>query len=854
MDKIPNLSYHYKNKSLSIVVAIALSCSWLLAKDDKTREIIDLQEVKVTGEVTSSGYDNTALKSYTSAGSYSYLDETKISRFRGSSVGDFLSGIPGVMVGNKRNSGAISVNIRGIQNENRVPIVIDDSLQSIPSWQGYAGSSTRTFLDPDLISQVEIEKGPSLKADGIGATGGVVRMNTISYKDISPKDSEKDWGFRFTLGTMSNTVKKPAYNTRGGYRTKWIEKCETNHSGLCKEQTYKPDARYSSKNPFSKLGNSYNTSLAFTKKWENADIVLGYAKKVQGNYFTGKHGPVPEIETIQYRSYDLEVVPRKGRTPAVEEEVITGRLIFKNQDGYTYYRSGEEILNTSQDNESYLAKVNFYNEDHAVNLAYRGYRSKFGEMMPSLVSFRGDGALQGEGSEVKVDSYSSKYIFNPSNPYINLNISGYFTRSDSSNFTPFYEEYGHHDSRHAYFTLSKQYGININNKSIFELNENPLTLNYGISFSTERIHQPRNAQARVEKKGYPKDAIAPLYIRDAKRNEKSLFAWANYPLTDWLIADIGGRYINSKTIDYQPLVEFHGYHPDGKPIATKEYTPPIKNKGFSPIAMLTFEPTDEIQLYIKYAEAIRSPSLFQASRGFSMQSGDGSLSTLKPEKQKNWEVGTNLLFNDYIKKDSVIGFKFAFFNNYTKDYLTRTFTKKRGILQTTNIKSALYRGIEASSYFDMKSFYYQVGMTYYLKTKFCRKEAQKGVATDRQECFDGGVVDSNIGNTLPPKTTITATIGTRILAKKLDIGARYSHYGKRIVSIFSPESPGGDTSSAEWKPYSLVDLYAHYKVNPNLTISATIDNLTNRYYLDANNQGLIPAPGRTLRLNLDYRF
>ncbi|WP_206603278.1 TonB-dependent receptor plug domain-containing protein [Campylobacter blaseri] len=176
-----------------------------------------LEQVSVVAEPN---LETTTLKSYQKTGSYNYLDSKEITKFRGSSVGDFLSGIPGVIIGNKRNSGGISVNIRGIQNENRVPVVVDNSIQSIPTWQGYAGSSTRTYLDPDFISNVEIEKGPALGVDGVGATGGVIRMNTIGYQDIIPNNSKKDWGLRVQIGTMSNTVKRPRLYTRGGVSKK----------------------------------------------------------------------------------------------------------------------------------------------------------------------------------------------------------------------------------------------------------------------------------------------------------------------------------------------------------------------------------------------------------------------------------------------------------------------------------------------------------------------------------------------------------------------------------------------------------------------------------------------------------
>lgn len=823
-----------KNRYLSLSYFMCISCTYLHAYESYVLDkvVVVAQEPK---------YEITTLKSYQKTGSYNYLDGKEIKQFRGSSVGDFLSGITGVIVGNKRNSGGLSVNIRGIQNENRVPIVVDDSIQSIPTWQGYSGSSTRTYLDPDFISTVEIEKGPAMGADGVGATGGVVRMNTIGYKDIIPKNSKKDWGLRVQIGTMSNTVKRPKLYTKGGYQKKWINECLSNNSGICKKQTYAPDARYSSSNPFANLGNSYNYSIAFTKKWENADIVLGYARKKQGNYFVGKHGAIPEIESIKYEREDWIEMGDDY------DSIMAGNIKFKNKQGYTYYRAGEEVLNTSQDNKSYLAKLNLYNDEHRINFTYRGYRSNFGEIMPSII-VRGYGSLEGEGSEVKVDSYSTKYTYSPENPYLNLNLSAYLTNSDSSNFTPLSEEYGYDygsdsDSRHAHFTLSTQKGVSLDNTSKFKLFNRDLKLNYGISYAIERIRPPKDAEDRVKAKGYPKDAIAPLYIRNAKKREMSAFISSNYKLTKELTLDTGLRYINSNIIDYQPYRDYNG--------RALYYSKPNKTHAISPIAMLSYEPISGYQFYVKYAQAVRSPSLFQATRGWSQQNADSSMADLRAERQRNWEIGTNLLFDDVLYDDSILGLKFAFFNNYTKDYLTRTNTRDSSgaiVMQTMNIDSALYRGFEASAYYDAEIFYAKLGITKYIETEFCNTEKNGKV------CYKGGVINSNISNTLPPKTTFNATIGTRLFKKKLDLGARYSYYGDRVVSVFSHDEKGGNTRSEAWKPYDFVDIYANYKVNDNFTISATLDNVTNTYYLDANNMGLTPAPGRTLHINFDYKF
>lgn len=912
---------------LAVVVTISLGNEADISFDDIT--ITGQQQIY---------HGKSELKTYTKAGSYSYVDQTHIQRFRGSSVGDFLSGIPGVIVGNKRNSGGISVNIRGLQNEGRVLVKIDDSFQAIPTYQGYAGSSTRTFLDPDLISTVEIEKGPSFAYDGVGAIGGVVRMSTLNSDDIIQKNSNKDWGVRLRIATMSNTTDRPPLYTRGGYQKYGVMECIRNESGLCKPISHEPDSRYRSSNLFQNLGKSWNGSLAFAKKWEFGDVVLAYARKKQGNYFVGKHGQVPEITKIEedtrnYNDFPWYNPPIKGYLHEVGDDRDILRLSkaeFKNKTGYTYFRAGEEALNSWQDNKSFLAKGNLYSDFHAFNLTYTKYISKFGELMPSVSQVMrddgiGTGSIEGDGSKVEASSISTRYKFSPDSQYINLNLSAYLTKVDYESWTKRLGRPGYGTDGDAYILESNLKGISLYNSSIFELYNRYLKLTYGISYSTEKVGEPKDALSRVIKKGYANDekkaneVIGEYNRRDAKRKEASAFIYANYSPLDWLTLDVGGRYIRQKTIDYRPFVLERGdeesklyakdfadkeeYYrqcemdPTNKPseayMKRPQYkfvggtrieltdqekiekfrqrfmfscdrrltksTKPTKNSNFSPMAMITFKPIDSWQIYIKYAKAARPASLFQASRGAGMTKNELETEPLKIEKITNLEIGTNFLQENILSDSDIFGIKLVYFQNKIDDYLTRRSRKaqRQGVegffFNTINIESATYKGFETETYYDIGDFYVGANLTYYTDTEFCLYPNQVG--KNGKRCYKGGLSGSNISNTLPPKYIATSTIGTRLFDKKLDIGTRYSRYGSRIVSIFETQDTEiGNTNSAEWDSYSLVDIYAEYKATNNLTISSTIDNLTNRYYLDVNNMSLSPAPGRTFHLNLDYKF
>ncbi|NEK70622.1 MAG: TonB-dependent receptor plug domain-containing protein, partial [Xanthomonas perforans] len=124
------------------------------------------------------------LDSYRSVGSTTTLNRTHLERFRGTSNGDIVKGVAGVTAGDPRVGNGFDVNIRGIQGQGRVPVIIDGGQSSMDTYRGYAGQSQRTYLDPDLISSLTITKGPSLQANASGGIGGVVEMETLKIGDV----------------------------------------------------------------------------------------------------------------------------------------------------------------------------------------------------------------------------------------------------------------------------------------------------------------------------------------------------------------------------------------------------------------------------------------------------------------------------------------------------------------------------------------------------------------------------------------------------------------------------------------------------------------------------------------------
>jgi len=228
---------------------------------------------------------------YRTAGSRSVLTREDIELNRGTSVGDIFRGTPGVLVGELRNSGGLDINIRGMQGQGRVPVLVDGARQETTVYRGYSGAVSRSYIDPDLIGGIQIDKGPTLSAEGTGATGGLVSMRTIKAEDIVRPG--QDFGLRVRGQAIGNNSGSPvAADTPAGlytggtlgvapvYRTDCVTAAACSGRYALPEEWGNPEGL---DRPGTFRPKSYAGSLAIAKRWEKFDLVAAYAQREQGN-------------------------------------------------------------------------------------------------------------------------------------------------------------------------------------------------------------------------------------------------------------------------------------------------------------------------------------------------------------------------------------------------------------------------------------------------------------------------------------------------------------------------------------------------------------------------------------------
>jgi hemoglobin/transferrin/lactoferrin receptor protein len=130
----------------------------------------------------------------------SVVTHRDIERFQSSTIGDALVGVPGVVAPQARNDPGQSINIRGLQDFGRVNVLVDGARQD---FQISGHNSNGTFyLDPELVGQIDVVRGPVSNIYGSGAIGGVASFRTRSIDDILKP--EQTWGMEQKVGVGTN--------------------------------------------------------------------------------------------------------------------------------------------------------------------------------------------------------------------------------------------------------------------------------------------------------------------------------------------------------------------------------------------------------------------------------------------------------------------------------------------------------------------------------------------------------------------------------------------------------------------------------------------------------------------------
>ncbi|MDT3376238.1 TonB-dependent receptor [Labrys neptuniae] len=731
-----------------------------------------------------------------------YISEKAIERFRGSSPADIFRGTPGVTSGEARNgAGAIDVNIRGMQGMGRVAVTVDGAENAVTVYQGYQGTSNRTFVDPDLLGGIDITKGSDVTSNGIA---GTVAMRTLDAADIV--QDGKNYGVRVRGGFGTNTS-SPKAGAVAGYQwpyASWASPVATpSPTGMDRPALLSPT--------------SGSGSVVAAVKEENFDLIAGYAYRKQGNYHAGTNGP---------SAYPIHLGPRRVCSTPTYCQNYTDYI---DNGGIANYRAGEEVLNTQLETQSWIAKGTVrFGDGHSVQLGYNGFRSEAGDLLASrLTNDRGQAVQQAQTTGTSVDSVTLRYRWKPEdNDLINLKTNLWWSKLEMRNpLRAGYRPPKPGDFRSGSDT--DMWGAEITNTSKFQLTYGSADLTYGLSYRGEDTRPSRGT----------KEAETWLDLRDGIRHEAAGFAKAAWRPVDWLTLNGGLRYqyFWSEDRNAPELVR-----PD------YTYDTRLAKGGISPSIGVTVEPFDGTQFYVNYSNAMRLPSIMESVSAFTMNVN----SHLKPERSSNWEIGTNLRREGLLSANDRGMLKLGYFDWTVDDYIARQwYTFPNGVsgMRIFNIDRAHFSGLELSGRYELGGFTADLAANYYTNVEFCRTAGT---------CENKSLYADYSTNHIPPRYSLALTLSQKLMDDALTVGGRISHVGARAIGHGDVTAQGASQFIAlvDWKRHTLVDVFAEYKFSKNLTGSVRVENLTDQYYVDPLSLVQQPGPGRTFYASLTATF
>ncbi|AMW81366.1 Hemophore HasA outer membrane receptor HasR [Pseudomonas yamanorum] len=745
---------------------------------------------------------------YSSPRSVSVVGREQLDRNPPRHAAEMLEEAPGVYSAVSQQDPGLSVNIRGIQDYGRVNMSVDGMRQNYQQ-SGHQQRNGTLYVDPELLSEVVIEKGATSTMGGAGVIGGVANFRTVEAADLLKDGKQIGGRIRVTtgLGGLSN-------------------------------------------------GTHFIGSSAFAVGTDVWDMLVAASERHLGDYDPGTQGSIGDLRT------GTAFIPAsqdriKNTQVAYSGSVMRSRLL----------KLGLNLPADQRLQLSYLLTEVDYDDVNMMTAEKPQLWEKLGS------------------SNVKAQNLALDYSYTPDNPLIDFKAKLYAvdTRNDQSTLArgraPGYDVTYQTDT----------YGVQAQNTSTFALSElSVLKANYGLEFFYDKVrpdsNQPLEAGSAVEASAL--ESITPK----GDRAMGSLFGRLDYDYDDWLNLNAGLRYdryrlrgetgLNTRTFIIGTTRQI------GVPVG---YDVDREEGHFSPTFGLSIKPgVDWLQLFATYGKGWRPPAVTETLVS-GRPHGGGSESILpnpylKPEKSTAWEVGFNVLKQDLLFADDRVGVKVSYFNTRVDDFSYMALGVQPPGYGIANIGNAAYvnnlettrfRGLEYQLDYDAGFAYGQVNYTRMLgSNKFCSNTAWLGGVTKIQSRPGNrrpvdAMVPDDVANAAVgcnailgssehmPMDRGTATLGARFFERKLDVGvrARYSagYYVKGGVGVTTSQT---GVYPADWKPYTVYDLYSSYRATDQLTLRLAMENVTDRAYLVPLGDVLAftLGRGRTLQGTVEYQF
>lgn len=144
--------------------------------------VLDTISVTTTLDTVSDATTKTDDKLIETLAGTSIVTSEEIERYQPNSPAGLLWSVPGLNVEEASDDPGSAINIRGLQDFGRVNVMLDGARQNFQR-SGH-NADGQFYIEPEMIKQVDIVRGPVSTIYGSGAIGGVVNFQTIDPADF----------------------------------------------------------------------------------------------------------------------------------------------------------------------------------------------------------------------------------------------------------------------------------------------------------------------------------------------------------------------------------------------------------------------------------------------------------------------------------------------------------------------------------------------------------------------------------------------------------------------------------------------------------------------------------------------
>lgn len=339
-------------------------------------------------------------------------------------------------------------------------------------------------------------------------------------------------------------------------------------------------------------------------------------------------------------------------------------------------------------------------------------------------------------------------------------------------------------------------GFDVSNTSRFTIGDVDVRANYGLEYFADDYDVTNST------------AVPGRGVNGSGKNANtSLFSSTQF---SYGIADltVGLRYDH---FHLQGSGSVAAGNPMGMPAGPYEVD---RSEGrFNPAVTLAFNPLDWLQPYVTYSHTSRPPTISETFVGGS-HPGSGAPQFffpnpfLEPELSRGWEVGANVRADSLFLAGDSFRLKANYFNNRIENYITANFD---GGTHFANVPgTSTVQGVEVQAAYDAGSFFGSLAYTH--------------THSELPSQINGFGAQSYV-----PDNVFTATVGARFLEQRLTVGAR----GYLVSESYVGEDNVGPGVSPYEPGYELVDLFANYKFENGIELSANVSNVFDTAYTPA---------------------